>query len=157
VKAPKIYFRDAGLLHLMLGIRSEKDLFTHPKYGASGVLIPIGRAQPGKGGDKIDAAAARLVEMYKNNLFPEMKVRWDTHPDNIGHLISDGCFRCHDGGHKSSEGKLISRDCKSCHTIVEQGPAGKTEKNLDGLEFAHPDGGEEWKEMNCSDCHSGGA
>lgn len=35
VKAPKIYFRDAGLLHLMLGIRSEKDLFTHPKYGAS--------------------------------------------------------------------------------------------------------------------------
>lgn len=35
VKAPKIYFRDTGLLHQMLGIRSEKDLFTHPKYGAS--------------------------------------------------------------------------------------------------------------------------
>lgn len=35
VKAPKIYFRDSGLLHQMLGIRSEKDLFTHPKYGAS--------------------------------------------------------------------------------------------------------------------------
>ena len=30
-------------------------------------------------------------------------------------------------------------------------------KNLDGLEFKHPDGGEEWKEMNCSDCHTGGA
>lgn len=35
VKAPKIYFRDTGLLHQMLGIRSERDLFTHPKYGAS--------------------------------------------------------------------------------------------------------------------------
>ncbi|MFA6434468.1 MAG: ATP-binding protein [Elusimicrobiales bacterium] len=35
VKAPKIYFRDTGLLHQVLGIRNEKDLFTHPKYGAS--------------------------------------------------------------------------------------------------------------------------
>lgn len=107
--------------------------------------------------ESIERSADRLAELYFKNMFPEMKVRWDTHPDNIGHLVSDGCFRCHDGGHQSAEGKVISRDCKSCHTIVEQGPAGKTEKNLDGLEFAHPDGGEEWKEMNCSDCHSGGA
>lgn len=35
VKAPKIYFRDTGLLHALLGIRSEKDLLTHPKSGAS--------------------------------------------------------------------------------------------------------------------------
>ncbi|MBI4801056.1 MAG: ATP-binding protein [Elusimicrobia bacterium] len=35
VKAPKIYFRDTGLLHQMLGIRCEKDLFMHPKSGAS--------------------------------------------------------------------------------------------------------------------------
>lgn len=35
VKAPKIYFRDTGLLHQMLGICSEKELFMHPKYGAS--------------------------------------------------------------------------------------------------------------------------
>jgi hypothetical protein len=35
VKAPRIYFRDTGLLHQMLGIRSPKDLFTHPKYGVS--------------------------------------------------------------------------------------------------------------------------
>lgn len=35
VKAPKIYFRDTGLLHQMLGIRSEKDLLTNPKCGAS--------------------------------------------------------------------------------------------------------------------------
>ena len=35
VKAPKIYFRDPGLLHYLLGIRSELDLHTHPKSGAS--------------------------------------------------------------------------------------------------------------------------
>jgi len=35
VKAPKIYFRDTGLLHELLGIRREADLLTHPKSGAS--------------------------------------------------------------------------------------------------------------------------
>jgi len=35
VKSPKIYFRDSGLLHTLLGIHSELDLFTHPKIGAS--------------------------------------------------------------------------------------------------------------------------
>ncbi len=35
VKAPKVYFRDTGLLHALLGIRTEKDLLTHPRYGAS--------------------------------------------------------------------------------------------------------------------------
>jgi hypothetical protein len=35
VKSPKIYFRDSGLLHYLLGIRSELDLYTHPKSGAS--------------------------------------------------------------------------------------------------------------------------
>lgn len=35
IKAPKIYLRDTGLLHYLLGIRSEKELLSHPKYGAS--------------------------------------------------------------------------------------------------------------------------
>lgn len=35
VKSPKIYIRDSGLLHTLLGIRSEKDLLLHPRYGAS--------------------------------------------------------------------------------------------------------------------------
>lgn len=35
VKAPKIYFRDTGLLHQLLGISSHADLFSHPKSGAS--------------------------------------------------------------------------------------------------------------------------
>ena len=35
VKAPKIYFRDTGLLHELLGIRDESALATHPRSGAS--------------------------------------------------------------------------------------------------------------------------
>ena len=35
VKSPKIYVRDSGLLHQLLGIDSMKRLFNHPKVGAS--------------------------------------------------------------------------------------------------------------------------
>lgn len=35
VKAPKIYVRDSGLLHQLLGIGSAKALLSHPKLGAS--------------------------------------------------------------------------------------------------------------------------
>ena len=35
VKSPKIYLRDSGLLHQLLGIDSMKSLFSHPKVGAS--------------------------------------------------------------------------------------------------------------------------
>ena len=35
VKSPKIYFRDSGLLHQLLGIRTQEDLLSHPKCGAS--------------------------------------------------------------------------------------------------------------------------
>ena len=35
VKAPKIYLRDSGLLHQLLGIATERELLTHPRVGAS--------------------------------------------------------------------------------------------------------------------------
>lgn len=35
VKSPKIYIRDTGLLHQLLGISTFKQLLTHPKIGAS--------------------------------------------------------------------------------------------------------------------------
>ena len=35
VKAPKVYVRDSGLLHALLGIRAEENLLHHPKCGAS--------------------------------------------------------------------------------------------------------------------------
>jgi predicted AAA+ superfamily ATPase len=35
VKSPKIYLRDSGLLHALLGIANQRDLEYHPKVGAS--------------------------------------------------------------------------------------------------------------------------
>ncbi len=35
VKSPKVYVRDSGLLHHLLGIRTETELLAHPKCGAS--------------------------------------------------------------------------------------------------------------------------
>ena len=106
--------------------------------------------------NEVDDAIAYVAELFKSNIFPEMKVRWDVYPDNIGHMISPGCFRCHDGEHNASSGQTITRDCNVCHAIIAQGPADNMEKSVDGLPFRHPfDGDESWKQMNCADCHSG--
>jgi hypothetical protein len=35
VKSPKVYIRDSGLLHQLLGIASMKGLCSHPMMGAS--------------------------------------------------------------------------------------------------------------------------
>jgi uncharacterized protein len=35
VKAPKIYLRDSGLLHALLGLTSQREIEGHPKLGAS--------------------------------------------------------------------------------------------------------------------------
>ena len=35
IKAPKVYLRDTGLLHQLLGVRTGQELVAHPKCGAS--------------------------------------------------------------------------------------------------------------------------
>ena len=35
VKAPKIYLRDSGLLHALLGLRNGPEVLSHPRFGAS--------------------------------------------------------------------------------------------------------------------------
>lgn len=107
--------------------------------------------------DEIEVAVRNIILLYEQNFFPEMKSRWDVYPDNIGHMISLGCFRCHDEQHKAKTGEVISRNCKLCHTITQQGSGTAIEKDSDGLEFKHPfDGDDSWKTQNCTDCHSGG-
>ncbi|MBT8136166.1 MAG: NapC/NirT family cytochrome c [Gammaproteobacteria bacterium] len=77
--------------------------------------------------DAIDGAAQQLGEIYANNVFPSMKVYWDTYPDHIGHQTnSAGCFRCHDRRHRTEQRERISKDCETCHTILadrESNPA----------------------------------
>lgn len=35
VKSPKVYLRDSGLLHSLLGVGTEREMLSHPKAGAS--------------------------------------------------------------------------------------------------------------------------
>jgi predicted AAA+ superfamily ATPase len=35
VKSPKVYLRDSGLLHALLGLATEREVLSHPKAGAS--------------------------------------------------------------------------------------------------------------------------
>jgi hypothetical protein len=67
---------------------------------------------------KVDAAAAQIKAIYLRNVFPDMKLTWGTHPNNLGHEDSLGCFRCHDGNHTAKDGKTITNDCGACHTLV---------------------------------------
>jgi nitrate/TMAO reductase-like tetraheme cytochrome c subunit len=67
----------------------------------------------------LDQAIETLRTLYRRNVFPVMKVTWGVYPDNIGHINSSGCFRCHDGGHAAKDGTLINGDCEYCHRQLE--------------------------------------
>ena len=111
-----------------------------------------------KNPELIEQAIKGLQQVYQQNIFPEMKVRWDAYPNNIGHLEFNGCFRCHNDLHTSEDGEVISKNCNLCHTIVAQGtPNDKMIAEItSSLEFKHPsDIDEAWKEMMCTECHTG--
>ncbi len=55
--------------------------------------------------------------LYSKNVFPAMRVDWGSYTNNIGHMDSPGCFRCHDDNHKSEDGRVIRQDCDLCHDI----------------------------------------
>ena len=67
---------------------------------------------------QIEQAAAALLDIYDGNVFPDMNITWGTYPNNLGHTDFPGCFRCHDGNHKSKEGREITQDCNACHSLL---------------------------------------
>jgi hypothetical protein len=105
--------------------------------------------------DEIKKAIAEVQKIYQTNFFPEMKVDWRTHPDNIGHTLFPGCFRCHEGNHVSREGKVLSKDCQLCHTIIGQETVVPKPTEVAAAEkFNHP-----WPllgkhaQLSCNQCH----
>lgn len=68
--------------------------------------------------EDILAAAQTLGDIYAENVFPSMKVWWNTYPEHVGHRNSPGCFRCHGKKLRTAEREYISRDCDVCHTIL---------------------------------------
>lgn len=68
--------------------------------------------------EKVAGAADALGDIYSLNVFPRMKVWWNTYPEHTGHERSDGCFRCHGKKLRTADRETISRDCDLCHTIL---------------------------------------
>jgi hypothetical protein len=104
----------------------------------------------------VDSSISAIQKGYNQNTFPSMKVTYDMYPEHIGHLETEGCFRCHNDQFKTSSGRVISKNCNLCHTIVGQGKQGNMKYSTikESLEFEHPvDIGTAWQESNCSECH----
>lgn len=102
--------------------------------------------------EAIIGAITEIQRIYSTFFFPEMKTDWQTHPNNIGHLHSQGCFRCHDGQHFSNTGKVISNDCNICHTTIydSQGPPAR---NVVTGPFQHPVDLGSLAAHKCDYCH----
>jgi hypothetical protein len=68
----------------------------------------------------VQTAANTLGDIYSVNVFPQMKVWWNTYPNHIGHEQSPGCFRCHKKSMRTEERVAISRDCDTCHVLLAE-------------------------------------
>ena len=105
----------------------------------------------------IDDAIAEIQNGYANNIFPFMKATWKDYPNNIGHMESNGCYRCHNDRHTTDNGKVISKDCNLCHNILAQGTTDEMHysESLEPMVFEHPvDIEDVWQTELCSTCHS---
>ena len=103
-------------------------------------------------GAAVKGAISEVQRIYQTYFFPEMKTDWQTHPNNIGHFYSSGCFRCHDGEHVSNTGKIISNDCNTCHTVLDQTAKQMAAPTGDGS-FRHPVALGELANLSCNTCH----
>ncbi|HLF27625.1 MAG TPA: NapC/NirT family cytochrome c [Anaerolineae bacterium] len=114
--------------------------------------------------DQIDAAIAALQTAYKDSTFPEQKADWTTHSNNVGHRVTAGCFRCHDGKHLNEKQEAIRLECNLCHSIpvvagpsdfvaqieISRGPEPESHLNPNWLGL-HRDA---FDDAVCSNCHT---
>jgi nitrate/TMAO reductase-like tetraheme cytochrome c subunit len=103
----------------------------------------------------IDRSVAHIQKVFQTIRFPEMKVDWRTHPNNIGHFYSPGCFRCHDDQHVTKDGKRISKDCTICHSVLSQTESGAPITPAVASTFEHPIDLGDMRALTCNDCHTG--
>lgn len=79
----------------------------------------------------VEAAIKALQNAYQYTHFIDQEMNWKTHPDNLAHQDSPGCFRCHDGKHIATDAvgnssgtsiengvsTTIRLECNLCHSI----------------------------------------
>ncbi|MBK8099019.1 MAG: NapC/NirT family cytochrome c [Planctomycetes bacterium] len=80
---------------------------------------------------KLEQACEQVAAIWLRNNWPDRKLGWNSYPDLAGHF---GCFRCHDGEHRSPAGRVVfgppqsadgtvPRDeasCVRCHRVLSE-------------------------------------
>ena len=66
---------------------------------------------------KVLDAVEEIQKIYNVSVYQEQEIDWNTHPNNVGHTNSPGCFRCHDGKHLNGNDEAIRLECNLCHSI----------------------------------------
>jgi nitrate/TMAO reductase-like tetraheme cytochrome c subunit len=140
--------------------RTVVDLLTKPyaTEAEANAALEKGLRQRYGAAPRLNEAIAEAKSIYHDNFFPEMKADWSKYPDNIGHLDSAGCFRCHDGNHQvvGNAKRVLTQDCNTCHTILAQGGGGQlAQLNAQGATFRHPAADIAGLGLQCADCHNG--
>ncbi|HET7009543.1 MAG TPA: NapC/NirT family cytochrome c [Anaerolineales bacterium] len=117
----------------------------------------------GEQADLIRTAVGVLQDTYRQSVFREQKSDWDSHPNNIGHDDSPGCFRCHDGKHLNQQGEAVRLECNLCHSIpvvvqagdlvadieISRGPEPQTHLNPNWISLHR-----QVFDPTCSSCHT---
>lgn len=113
-------------------------------------------------GGKIQQAVAEIQAIYDRTVFHDQEIDWTTHPNNLGHINSPGCFRCHDGKHLNAENEAIRLECNLCHSVpvvagaedflttieLSRGPEPETHLNPNWISLHNQAIG-----PSCSNCH----
>jgi hypothetical protein len=113
--------------------------------------------------DQVSQAVQAIKDIYDRTFFPDQKVDWTTHPNNIGHKYSPGCFRCHDGKHLDAENQAIRLECNVCHSIptvvgsqdfvanieISRGPEPESHLNPNWISLHN-----QIFDSTCADCHT---
>ena len=99
-------------------VAALKDEYTSGEEAQRGIDARLRKAFASHANDPALARTVSTVQdIYGRNIFPAMKVKWGTYPNNIGHNFFNGCFRCHDENHKATDGTAIKQDCETCHAM----------------------------------------
>jgi hypothetical protein len=98
-------------------VKSLKVDYPTEAAAATGISRSLREFYQSQRRDRVERVVVAVADIYRRNVFPAMKVTFGTHANNIGHIDSPGCFRCHDDEHKSKDGAKIGQDCETCHAI----------------------------------------
>ena len=113
--------------------------------------------------EKVRSAVKSVQDIFQQSVYIHQKSDWNSHPDNVGHKYSPGCFRCHDGKHLNKNQEAIRLECNLCHSVpvvannqnfvakieISRGPEPTTHRNPNWIAI-HRDS----INNTCSNCHT---